>query len=414
MTTMIKSQTIIDNAVNLNAELKSSNKKKWMITAFFIAGFTAVSLGSALLLSFRVSAQNQEPVEVEWPIASTTKAAIENELVKHQPLPEEVRGIYLTGMSFGSKRLDQLLAYAHKYNLNTMVIDVKLDNGGLIFEPHNEKIRPYVSDFYTVDDLDGLLEKLKDENIYRIARIFVMRDTVFGELNPTSTLQYKSGGIWRDRAGTPWLDPASPEVTQYAIDVALEAYERGFDEVQFDYVRFPTDGAIYSIKYPVWDEVTPQDEVMRNMYTKISAAMEREGIPYSYDFYGMTCWRSDDFGIGQRLADVYGSSTAISPMLYPSHFPDNFKGYANPANYPYETIKLSLDEAIKILKEDYPELDEEAARKWQRPWIQDFDIGAVYDSAKIHAQVKGAREAGASGFLIWNARNVYSELSKPL
>lgn len=334
-------------------------------------------------------------------------AAFVKSLVMHVAVPDEVRGLYLTAYTAGSTRADELLAYSTARHLNTWVIDVKLDNGELAFAPNDEDLQKYAAADLAIKDLDGLLARLKDKNIYRIARIFVMRDGAYGKIHPSVSLRDVKGGIWHDKTGTPWLDPAAPEVADYAVAVAQEAYARGFDEIQFDYIRYPTDGNVSSIVYPVYDEKTPKAVIMKRFFDRVGDALKKDDIPVSYDLYGMTFWRTDDFGIGQRLASVYPTAIAVSPMVYPSHYPEGFQGFANPAEHPYEIVKLSLDKGIEILKIDYPQVDEQQARKKFRPWIQDFDIGATYDAPKIEAQIKAARDAGAGGWLLWNARNVY-------
>lgn len=351
--------------------------------------------------------------QAQTPTAASTSAIgfsfFVESLVSHVQLPEEVRGIYLTSLTADSARTDELLDYSLKSGLNAWVIDVKLDNGELAFAPRDPELKKYASAEMGIRDLDGFLEKLKTKGIYRIARIFVMRDGAFGKLHPNVSLQSVKGGIWRDKTGTPWLDPAAPEVADYSIKVAKEVYARGFDEIQFDYVRYPTDGNVSEIVYPVYDEKTPKAKIMKIFFDRVNSELKKSGIPVSYDLYGMTFLRTDDFGIGQRLASVYTDSIAVSPMVYPSHYPDGFQGFANPAEHPYEIVKISLDKGLEILKIDFPQVDANEAHRKFRPWIQDFDIGAEYDAKKIQAQIKAARDAHSGGWLLWNARNVYTE-----
>ncbi|MBD3251082.1 hypothetical protein GF380_01245, partial [Candidatus Uhrbacteria bacterium] len=176
---------------------------------------------------------------------------------------------------------------------------------------------------------------------------------------------------------------------------------------QYDYIRFPSDGRLSSIHYPHFSQTTSTKvEVMQDFFAKIGDALRDEGVPVSFDLFGMTYVSIYDMGIGQRLPDAYPHADFISPMVYPSHYPSGFRGYANPSVHPYDIIKLSLDEGAAILQNQF-EIPEEESRPKARPWIQDFDIGAVYTSAMIEAQIKAIRDAGGSGFLIWNARNVY-------
>ncbi|MFH1404675.1 MAG: putative glycoside hydrolase [Patescibacteria group bacterium] len=307
-------------------------------------------------------------------------------------LPDEVRGLYFTSRTANSQRAWQLLDYMKESGINAVVIDVKLDDGTL--------------DFPSKKIIKGLAEA----GIYKIARVAVMRDATIAEAHPELALRTASGE-WRDNIGSLWLDPASPKVADLAIEVGKEVYEHGFDEVQFDYVRFPSDGNISAIVYPFHDpDKASRIEVMQKFFKRVGGAMQEEGIPVSFDLFGMTMWSDFDFNIGQRLQDALPYADFISPMVYPSHFPDGFEGYANPALYPYEIVKRSLDEGAKMIGElrgAEGSLGDQDLRKKFRPWLQDFDIGAVYTSDLIEAQIKAVRDGGGSGWILWNARNVY-------
>lgn len=274
--------------------------------------------------------------------------------------------------------------------------------------PNDPTMKQYAMSRPTIRDLEGLLKRLHDAGIYRIARIFVMRDGAFGRAHPKTVLRQENGSIWYDKTGTPWLDPAAPEVTEYALALGREAYARGFDEIQYDYVRFPTDGRLSAIRYPIFNETMTKAGVMKKLFERVGGTLREEKIPVSWDLYGMTFWRTDDFDIGQRLADVYPFADFISPMVYPSHYPVGFKGLTNPARHPFEIVKWSLDHGITTLAESGMTVDLMEAQMKFRPWLQDFDIGAEYDSLKIEEQIRATRAAGASGWMLWNARNVYT------
>ena len=147
-------------------------------------------------------------------------------------------------------------------------------------------------------------------------------------------------------------------------------------------------------------------EVMQEFFKAVGGGMKDAGIPVSFDLFGMTFESTSDFNIGQRLLDAYPNADFISPMTYPSHYAPGFDGFRNPALFPYEVPKHSFDSGKAMLEKELGIPQAESAPHI-RPWIQDFDIGAVYTAARIEAQLKAARDAGASGFIIWNARNVY-------
>ena len=330
-------------------------------------------------------------------------------VVPHVPVPDEVRGIYWTAQTAASaKSVDRLTEYISERELNAVVIDLKMDDGEVAFAPNDPLLAPYAQTHPAVRDLEALLSALQQKKIYRIARIAVMRDGAMGYAHPKVALRVQGNAIWRAKTGSVWVDPASPLVAETAIHLAREAYARGFDEVQFDYVRYPSDGKTSAIMYPVSTSSEMHLPAMQLFFKTVGEAMKEEGIPHSVDLFGMTFWSTSDFNIGQRLNDAYAYADYVSPMVYPSHYPAGFKGYKNPAEYPYDIVKRTLDEGVETLKIGYALLKPEEARLKFRPWIQDFDIGAEYGAAQVEAQIKASRDAGASGWLIWNARNVYT------
>ncbi len=326
--------------------------------------------------------------------------------IPRTPLPEEVRGIYWTAFTAGTNRGQELIDYMLETGLNAVVIDLKMDNGQLGFLPNNESLKPYAMDKPVIKDLDALLKQLNEKGLYRIARIPVMRDGAFAFVHPEFAMKTASGNMWQDNIGSRWVDPAATEVADYALALAREAYTRGFDEVQFDYVRFASDGAVSHIVYPVYKQTETKSEVMRRFFKRVGGTLKEEGIPVSFDLFGMTYWSFNDFNIGQRLIDVFAYADWTSAMVYPSHYPDGFKGFANPAENPYWIVNESMEEGAKHLAGLYAGSDEEL-RKTFRPWLQDFDIGAVYTAHLIEEQIRATRDAGCSGWILWNARNVY-------
>lgn len=323
------------------------------------------------------------------------------------PLPDEVRALYWTAQTAGTDRGDELLKYMEETGINSVVIDLKMDNGEIAFEPKNDLLKPFAQDNPAIKDLEGMLEKLAEKDIYRIARLAVMHDDTLAILKPELALKRSGGGMWRDKIGSIWVDPAAPFVAEYALALAQEAYDRGFDEIQYDYIRFASDGALTAIRYPFFSKTTSTKvEVMKDFFSKIGDPLMEQGIPVSFDLFGMTFVSIYDMDIGQTLPDAYPHADFFSPMVYPSHYPNNFRGYKNPALHPYDIVKLSLDEGAAIMQTQFGVAEEETRPKF-RPWLQDFDIGAVYTADMIEDQIRAVRDAGASGFLIWNARNVY-------
>ncbi len=314
------------------------------------------------------------------------------QVILRVPLPEEVRGIYWTADTAAGTRAQELLAYMRQTDLNSAVIDLKMDNGEVIMPPQ------------------ALIDQLGKDGIYRIARIAVMRDSVFARAHPELAIKSTSGRLWLDKTGAAWLHPAKPEVAAFALELARRAYAMGFDEIQFDYVRFASDGALSAIVRTEAERTKTKAEIMRGFFETVGGTLKTEGIPVSFDVFGMPFLTTEEVGIGQRLEDVYPFADFISPMAYPSHYWPGFQGFDNPALHPYEVVKYTLDHGAEILETDRF-ISPTTSRPKFRPWIQDFDIGATYTAARIEAQIKAARDAGASGWMLWNARNVYEPAS---
>lgn len=249
-----------------------------------------------------------------------------------------------------------------------------------------------------------IIDKLGQDQIYRIARIAVMRDSVYARAHPEQAVKSTSGKLWLDKTGMAWLNPSHPEIAEDALELGRNAYKMGFDEIQYDYIRFASDGVLSAIAKS--DNPKSKTDILRAFFEKIGGTLKAEHIPISFDLFGMTFLTAEDVGIGQRLEDVYPNADFVSPMVYPSHYWPGFQGFKNPADYPYEVVKYSLDKGAEILETDHF-ISATSSRPHFRPWLQDFDIGATYTAAKIEAQIKAARDAGTSGWILWNARNVY-------
>ena len=376
--------------------METKHRFTWMVPVFLIvlAGIPFLVGG---IVSFEQEVSGTPSIDSTITVVDSGEESLvlplergDTEGSAHVDLPDEVRGIYWTAVTARSARGDELLEYMKETGLNTVVIDAQLDDGTIV----------------DIEEFVPMLSELAEANIYRIARIAVMRNGEMARIWPNVALRTAGGGYWYDSIGSIWVDPAAPIVAQEVIELGEALYELGFDEIQYDYVRFASDGAVNAIVYPVYDGIESKVDVMQRFFKTVGGAMQEKGIPVSFDLFGMTYWSYNDYNIGQRLVDVLPYADYISPMVYPSHYPDGFKGLANPAEHPYEIVKMSLDEGLRLTRGLCACSDEELAAR-SRPWLQDFDIGAVYTAELIEAQIQAARDAGASGWILWNARNVY-------
>jgi len=324
--------------------------------------------------------------------------------------PETVKAIYLTSFSAGSlKKIDWLTELAQSSELNAVVIDVKDFSGYISYDSSVSASEEYKSERIAIKDIDSLINRLHDNKIYTIARISVFQDPTLVKAKPEWAVQNKyTNKPWTDRNGLSWIDPACKECWKYYADIARDASERGFDEINFDYIRFPSDGDLSALLFTYWDKALTRPQVLNEFFKYMRS--ELGDMKLSVDFFGFVTTRNDDFGVGQVMEDAFEYFDYISPMVYPSHYPSGFLGFANPATRPYEIVFHAMkegNERLKIYKEKTGN-----HRPNLRPWLQDFNLGADYNQTMVWAQIKATQDAlgeNYNGFMLWNARNVYHE-----
>jgi len=316
--------------------------------------------------------------------------------------PVLTKGTYVTFRTAGNYRIEEILELAKKTELNALVIDVKDCTGRVPFDTDNEIIDKIGSEKIYIKDIKGLIKKIHDQGIYAIARIAVFEDNYLARKRIDLALKWPEGSLWENNNGLTWVDPASREVWDYNLEIAKEAIKIGFDEINFDYIRFPSDGDTTNIIYPFWDYKTQKEEIIRQFFEYISQKLKPTGIPISADLFGLTLTSTNDLNIGQWLENAALYFDYICPMVYPSHYPSGFLGFENPAEYPYEVIY----DAVKIGNERLASISSTAKI---RPWLQDFDMGANYDARMIKLQKQAVYDAGGFGWLLWNPKNIYTE-----
>ena len=347
--------------------------------------------------------------------------------VVHLPTPKSQKAIYMTSCVVGTPSFrNELVKLVDETELNSIVIDVKDYSGYLSFVPKDEKLKEFVSKRCMAPDMKEFLEKLHEKDIYVIGRITVFQDPVLTKLRPELAVKKKSdGGTWHDYKGLSFTDPGSKEVWDHHVAIAKEAYSIGFDELNFDYIRFPSDGPMQDIAF-AWSGNREKSEVLKDFFAYLSKELKPVGIILSADLFGMTTTNTDDLNIGQVLEKAEPYFDYISPMVYPSHYPPSFMGFGNPNKYPYEVVKYSMDEAVKrliatttlvalrgaepISTTTTPFLYRKKATDplKLRPWLQDFDYGGNYDIAEVKAQMKAVYDAGLTSWMLWAPSNRYT------
>ena len=327
--------------------------------------------------------------------------------VTHIKTPEHVKSVYISAWTAGGpKFLSPITKLIDSTELNAVVIDVKDSTGRVSFHSSNAELEKIGSPEKRIPDIKALTTLLHQKNIYIIGRIAVFQDPYLTKVKPEWSITRKSDGkVWKDRKGLSFLDPSKKEVYDYIATVAKEAYSVGFDELNFDYIRYPSDGNIKDINYHLVEGKTKADNI-EAFFKYLSADLKKEqNIPISADLFGLTTEATDDMGIGQVWEKALPYFDFLCPMVYPSHYPPGQDGFKNPNLHPYEIINIALTSAIKKTKA----MNENISKI--RPWLQDFNLGAVYTPEMVSAQMKAVYDNGLNSWMLWDPANKYSSAS---
>ncbi|HAT03667.1 MAG TPA: sugar fermentation stimulation protein [Candidatus Magasanikbacteria bacterium] len=320
-------------------------------------------------------------------------------LKKEKPQKREVKGLYLTAYSAGrAEKIDSIIDLLESTELNAVVIDIKDYSGLVLYDSGVPLVNELGLEDNRIGDVRALVDKLHEHDIYVIARQTVFQDPILAEKRPTWALKNKNGGLWRDNKGLAWVNPAMQDVWDYNVSIAKEAIHFGFDEINFDYVRFPSDGNMSLVAYT--NEGKEKYEIMHDFYHYLSEELLDEPAWISLDMFGFVMERHDGMNIGQRLEDAVDETDYICPMMYPSHYPVGHLGLGNPAAYPALVIENGMNKGMEYVAS--------STRTEIRPWIQAFNMGAVYDGSMIRAQIDAVEKYTDGGWLLWNASNRYT------
>ncbi len=333
----------------------------------------------------------------------------EQTIVPLDSIPQEIKlipftpkALYLSFYGIGDRGLrESAIKLIDETELNTLVIDVKGDKGMI---PYKTSV-PLAAQIgaqriTTVREIAPLMKSLKEKGIYTIARIVVFKDNPLAVAKPDWAIKTQGGEMWVDRENLAWVDPFNKEVWNYNIDIAIEAAQYGFDEIQFDYVRFP-DASAPRFSMPNTEENRVQ--AISGFLMEARRRLTPYNVFLSADIFGYVCWNLNDTKIGQRLGDFAAHLDYLCPMLYPSGFQYGIPGYRNPVATPYEIIYLSLKRAQERINLPSHRF---------RPWLQAFRDyafdGRYFNDKEIMGQIKAAEGFGSHGWMLWNPRNSYS------
>jgi hypothetical protein len=321
----------------------------------------------------------------------------------HIPTPDSVRAIYMTSWAAGHpKFLAHLFDIVENTEINAVVIDIKDYTGRIAYEVDDPELAKYGSVEKRIPDIKALISKLHERNIYVIGRISTFQDSYLVKVHPEWAVKTKAGAVWQDYKGVKWLDAGAKPVWDYVIAIGKDAYAQGFDELNYDYIRFPSDGPMKDISY-TWDNGKSRQVVMREFFEYVHSQFKDTPIVTSADFFGLVTSSNDDLGIGQVLEDALHNFDYVAPMVYPSHFGKGYRGIEKPATEPYNVIKYSMESGIQKA------IAATSSPQKLRPWLQAFDLGADYTPAMVRAQIQATYDVGLTGWMLWNAGSIYDK-----
>ena len=316
--------------------------------------------------------------------------------------PIIVKALYLTfwGASNSSKTAKRIIKIIEETEINAVVVDIKSEYGSTLFWTSFKQANSYgAHENRTNRDMPKFMKKLKDKNIYTIARIVTFKDELQASNNPDYAIKLDSNGsIWRNHDNMAWVDPYDKRSHEYAISMAEEAAKVGFDEINFDYIRFPAKSRLrYSKKNTQENRIKAIGEFLDLAQKRL----RKYGVFISVDTYGNICWtKKGDNGIGQTVSSLAAHADYLSPMLYPSGFAKGSFYFDHPSEHPYEVIYRSIKN-----------IQDRIDPKRVRPWLQYFKDYAhkrrYYKKAEIQAQIRATEDIKTSGWMMWSPSSRY-------
>lgn len=344
----------------------------------------------------------------------------------HLPTPVPLKAIYMTQCAVGTPSFrEDLTALVEETELNAIVIDIKDYSGGIAFPTDNPMLAPFVSEKCGASDMEAFVELLHEKGIYVIGRITVFQDPLYAKKFPEQSVQSKSrpGEPWRDNKGLSFVAVNALPFWQYIVELSKESYELGFDELNYDYIRWPSDGPMADVLYPSKDTAGELEKFFQYLYKEVGPL----GVVMSADLFGMTTTNEDDLNIGQVLERTLPYFDYVAPMVYPSHYPKGFHGYADVNANSYNIVHFSMSEAVRrtlatttaVLSFTHTRVGTSTpavyskpayAASKMRPWLQSFDYPVVYTPEMVADQIRATNDAGLDSWMFWDPANKYRSL----
>lgn len=377
------------------------------------------------------------PGTVSYTRGATTTAQREDEekpvpkpQVKHITTPDPVKAIYMSQCVVGTPSFrDTLVKLIDETELNAVVIDIRDYTGGIAFPSEHPLLREMVSDECGARDMKAFVERLHEKGIYAIGRVTVFQNPLYTKLHPEHAVQKAGGGVWKDHKGLAFVDVGAQAYWDTVVALAEESYAVGFDEINFDYIRYPSDGDMKSAVYIKRDGKTKQ-EMLEDFFKYLNDKIPPE-IATSADLFGMVTTNTDDLNIGQVLERTLPYFDYVAPMVYPSHYPKGFNGWNDVNAVPYELMKFVMQSAVDrttaattpVASLAHTRIGTSTPAMYSKPvydkrkmraWLQDFDYPVEYTPAMVEAQIRANHEVGLDSYMFWDPSNKYSSLKQVL
>ena len=381
-------------------------------------------LPSSIWTTSYILGANATSTPTEVKVATTTPVLPE---VAHVKTPEAVKAIYMTSCVVGTPSFrKKLVDIINTTEINSVVIDIKDFSGTLSYEPTDPSLKhAWEVARCGTKDMKDFVASLHRDNIYVIGRVTVFQDPHFVKLHPELAVKsLATGQPWKDHKGLNFLDVGGKATWEYVAAIAKDAHNIGFDEINFDYIRFPSDGNMSDAVYTL--STGSKADQLEKFFSYLSAEMKKENIITSADLFGMTTTNNDDLNIGQVLERTLPYFDYVAPMIYPSHYPPNFNGWKNPNDQTYNLIyfvlkrgverEVATTTAVKTLNNERIGTSTPAIYSHKsvdknkiRPWLQDFDYGGNYGPVEVRNQIKATYDAGLNSWMLWAPSNIYTK-----
>lgn len=326
--------------------------------------------------------------------------------------PDSVRGLYVNGWAAGSRsRMAELIRIADETEINAFVIDIKESDTYLTHDSTGIALaREIGADRRPASRwLPALIDTLHAHGIYPIARIVVFKDRMLAEKRPDLAIRHVDGGVWLDQKGKPWVNPYHRTIWDYNIEIAREALEMGFSEVQWDYVRFPdvSETLRRTMAFPGANGKSREDNI-RDFVAYSKERLSAYRVPITADVFGLVTYMDGDVGIGQQWEKLITTADALLPMVYPSHYYAGMYGFQHPNAHPYEIVRISMEDAV--VRTRYQEKEGRSVGEI-RPWLQamsaDWIDDIEYGAAHLRQQIQATYDSGLKSWILWNPGSKY-------